>query len=250
MAFISGAEFMLKNTKELYGNRIDAADGEVGMLEDFYFDDKHWVIRYVVADTGSWLSGRLVLLSPHYLSEGDLQQGVLTVKLQRKQIQNSPSIQSHVPVSRQYEIEYYKYYGLPAYWPTGDVMDLGRNSSGTPLSIVDIGVHLQRRHRENKHLQSTKAVTGFHIMAIDGMIGHVSGFFVDDRGWSIPALVVEAGHWYSEKEVLISCSNVDRISYDDSTVFVNLTRSDIQKTLKTNLAKAIVGEDQRNRFQD
>ena len=241
---------MLQNTKELYGNKIAATDGEVGTIKDFYFDDKHWVIRYVVADTGSWLSGRLVLLSPHSLREGDLHRRLLHVGLQRKQIQNSPAIESHIPVSRQYEIDYYRYYGLPVYWPAGAVTDLGLSPAADPVSIVEVEMHLQRRHREDTHLQSTKAITGFHIRAIDGMIGHVSGFFVDDRGWSIPALVVETGHWYSGKEVLISGNNVDRISYDDSTVFVNLTRSDIRKTLEADLAKVIAGEDERNRFQD
>jgi len=56
---------MLQHIKELYGDKLAALDGEIGRVRDVYFDDKTWVIRYVVADTGSWLTGRLVLLSPH-----------------------------------------------------------------------------------------------------------------------------------------------------------------------------------------
>jgi hypothetical protein len=62
--------------------------------------------------------------------------------------------------------------------------------------------------------------------------------------------VVEAGHWYSEKEVLISANNVDRISYEDSTVFINLTRAAVQKTLETSVATAGAGEYGRNHFYD
>jgi len=48
----------------LYGDKLAASDGEIGQVKDFYFDDQNWVMRYLVVDTGSWLSGRKVLISP------------------------------------------------------------------------------------------------------------------------------------------------------------------------------------------
>jgi hypothetical protein len=241
---------MLQNTRELYGNRITALDGDVGTAKDFYFDDKHWLVRYLVAETGPWLSGRLILLCPHSLGEVDLHGKMLHVELLRKQIQDSPAIDSQIPISRQYEMEYYRYYGLPVYWTPGAFSDLGGNRLGLPRSRDGIGTGLQRRHRDDKHLQSAKSVNGFNIQALDGMLGRVGGVLVDDRDWSIPALVVEIGHWYSEKEILISSSNVDRVSYEDSMVFVNLTRTEIQQTPETNLAKAVTSENGRNHFHD
>jgi len=56
---------MLINTKELYGRKLAAKDGEIGHVRDLYFDDTSWAARYVVVDAGTWLEGRLVLLSPH-----------------------------------------------------------------------------------------------------------------------------------------------------------------------------------------
>jgi uncharacterized protein YrrD len=50
--------------KDLEGFAIRATDGTVGHVKDFYFDDKSWVVRYLVAETGSWLSSRKVLISP------------------------------------------------------------------------------------------------------------------------------------------------------------------------------------------
>ena len=107
---------MLRSIKQLYGDKLGASDGEIGHVKDFYFDDQNWAVRYVVADTGSWLPGRQVLISPHAF--GSLHQAgkVLLVNLTRKQIEDSPSIESHKPVSRQYEEEYYRYYGWPYYW--------------------------------------------------------------------------------------------------------------------------------------
>jgi hypothetical protein len=89
--------------------------------------------------------------------------------------------------------------------------------------------HHGHNQRDDIHLRSTKAVTGYHIHATDGPIGSVSSFMVDGKSWAICKLVVETGHWYAGKEILISPSMIDRISYEDSTVFVNLTKADIQQ---------------------
>jgi hypothetical protein len=56
---------MSRTIKQLLGDQLGASDGDIGHVKDFYFDDKSWAVRYVVADTGSWLPGRQVLLSPH-----------------------------------------------------------------------------------------------------------------------------------------------------------------------------------------
>src|ERR1700689_1315289 len=116
---------MLLNTKELYGHKMAASDGEIGHVKDFLFDDKTWVIRYLVADTGAWLPGRLVLLSPHSFIRWDQQEKTLHVSLDRKHIENSPSIDTHRTVSRQFEVEYYRPYGWPAYWTGGAIWGLG-----------------------------------------------------------------------------------------------------------------------------
>jgi PRC-barrel domain protein len=107
---------MLRSIKQLYGDKLGASDGDIGHVKDFYFDDQNWVIRYLVADTGTWLPGRKVLISPHSLGRLEQIQKVLRVKLTRKQIEASPAIETHKPVSRQYEEDYYKHYGWPYYW--------------------------------------------------------------------------------------------------------------------------------------
>src|ERR1700761_5012901 len=107
---------MIRSAKELLGHHLGATDGHVGLIKDFYFDDALWVVRYLVADTGSWLSGRLVLISPLALGGFDDEEKVLRVSLTRKQIEHSPSVESHKPLSRRYEQEYYQYYNWPYYW--------------------------------------------------------------------------------------------------------------------------------------
>ncbi|MFA5262726.1 MAG: PRC-barrel domain-containing protein [Opitutaceae bacterium] len=225
---------MLQNIKELYGYKLAAVDGDIGHVKDFYFDDKTWVIRYLVADTGSWLAGCLVLLAPHAFSKLDQYEKTLHIKLNRKQIQNSPSIESHKPVSRQYEEEYYRYYGWPTYWDCGGGLGLG----GCPVVIPPPRKESPARPtRADHHLQSTKAVTGYTIQTADGTIGSVNDFMVDSKSWMIRELAVETGHWYSGKEILISPGKIDRISYEESKVFVSLTMADIQRTGEYEVAK-------------
>ena len=229
---------MLQNTKELDGFKLAASDGDIGHVKDFYFDDKIWVVRYLVADTGTWLSGRQVLLSPHSFGSLDRENKSLLINHTRKQIENSPSIETHRPVSRQYEIDYYRYYGWPAYWNGGSIWGLGGYPVVLPPSKDELSAHLDSHHREDKHLRSVKELSGYAIKATDGIVGSVTSLMVDDKSWVVGELVVEAGHWYSGKEILISPSKIERISYEDSEVFVDLTKEDIQRTAEDNVVKA------------
>jgi uncharacterized protein YrrD len=231
-------QIMLQNIKQLYGHKLAASDGEIGHVKDFYFDDKTWVIRYLVADTGSWLSGRQVLLSPHAFGRLDRDGMILSINLTRKQIEKCPPIESHKPVSRQYEIDYFQYYGWPAYWDGSAMWGLGDYPVGLPPPKEIMEIQRQHQHRDDKHLQSTKAVTGYTIHATDGEIGSVSGFMVDDKSWAVSQLAVEAGLWYSGKEILIATTKVKRISYEDSQVFVKLTKAAIQRTAEHEVVKA------------
>jgi hypothetical protein len=242
---------MLQNIKELYGSKLAALDGDLGHAKDFYFDDKAWVIRYLVADTGSWLTGRLVLIAPHAFSKWDLYEKTLRIKLRRKQIEDSPSIDTHEPVSRQFEEGYYRSYGWPAYWEGGQMWGLSAFPYGSASPLPrDMAARKALEPRADRHLQSAKTVTGYAIEASDGTIGHLSGFLVDDRTWAVHDLVVETGHWYAGKEILISPAKVARIGYVESKVFVNLTMADIQATAENHLVKAGDGAREKGVLSD
>jgi hypothetical protein len=225
---------MLRSIKQLCGDRLGASDGDLGHVKDFYFDDQNWAVRYVIADTGTWLTSRQVLLSPHAF-EGFHEAGkVLTVKLTRKQIENSPPIEWHKPVSRQYEEEYYRYYGWPYYWQGDGLWGM----SGFPIletpAIAPSNGHPAaldpKCERSDAHLRSMQAVKGYHIKASDGTSGHVCDFMMDDESWVIRQVVIKTGHRFSGKEVQLPVGKVDCISYDESTVFVNLTKEAVEQS--------------------
>jgi hypothetical protein len=232
----------LQNIKELYGKRLAAKDGDIGHVKDFYFDDKAWVLRYVVVDTGSWLTGRLVLLTHHVFEQLDHREPALQVKLTKLQIEESPSIASHEPVSRQFEERYYRSFGWPVYWQGGEMWG---GTKGDPLVAAPLPENIELRKalepRADRHLQSAKEVAGYPIQASDGPIGHVTSFLVNARSWAIHEMVVEAGPWYSGREILVSPGRIERISYAEKKVFVNLSKADIQATEEGALARAGAG---------
>jgi len=218
---------MLRQAKEFKSFKLRARDGDLGKANEFYFDDHHWTVRYLVADTGGWLSGRQVLISPYALDPVNEAEQVLPVDLTKKQIEESPSLNSDQPVSRQYETQYYSYYDWPMYWG-------GPFSWGVyPYPMRDREQWTEPTQSEkawDPHLRSTQAVSGYHIQALDGEIGHVADFIIDDETWAIRYLVVDTKNWWAGKHVLVSPRWIERVSWDESKVFVNLSRDIIKRS--------------------
>ncbi len=231
---------MLFNTKDLKGTKLLATNGEIGHIHDVYFDDQTWELRYLVVDTGGWLTGRQVLLSPQSFGSYHPETETLCINLLKQQIEASPPTELHQPVSRQYEEAYYRYYGWPAYWNGDALTGLGAYPILLPPTDAEIAVRKQQVKDRELHLRSADAVTGYAIEAIDGTIGHVSGFLLEERDWRIHDVVVETGHWYSGKEVLIPTEDIKRISYDDSKVFVTISREQIKHTAKHHEVKPAI----------
>jgi hypothetical protein len=218
---------MLKKIKTLKGYKLHGLDGEIGKAEEFYFDDRHWTVRYLVADTGHWLPGREVLISPHALGQVNEEEKSIEVHLTRKQIENCPSLGNDKPVSRQYEEVFYQYYGWPTYWG-------GPHKWGAYPYIVRDHEKLNQTDQDKKpwdpHLRSTQDVAGHHIQANDGEIGHVEDFILDDESWEIRYLVVDTKNWWPGKRVLVSPMWIESVRWPESKVFVNLSRGQIQQS--------------------
>jgi sporulation protein YlmC with PRC-barrel domain len=222
---------MLHTISELKGYSISATDGEIGQVEDFYFDDEHWAVRYLIVDTGGWLLGRKVLISPISIGRAAPDRQSLAVALSKQQIENSPSIDSEKPVSRQYENSFYDYYRYPHYWggpylwgPTafpGEII-------APPPSDVELAAAPQGSDSSDPHLRSAHEVTGYYIEATDGEIGHVEDFLVDDENWAIRYMLIDTQNWWPGKKVVVSPDWIERVSWSDSRVYVNESRENIQ----------------------
>jgi hypothetical protein len=217
---------MLNKAKTLKGYKLVSLDGEIGKAKEFYFDDQHWTVRYLVADTGNWLVFRQVLISPYALVAVKKEDQHIIINLSKKQIEDSPSLNTDKPVSRQFEADYYGYYRWPNYW--GGEYRWG----GYPYLVRDPEKWRKPAPGEkawNPHLRSTQDVSGRHIQAADGEIGHVDDFIIDDETWAIRYLIIDTQNWWPGKKVLISPQWIERISWSESKVFVNLPREAIKQ---------------------
>jgi hypothetical protein len=235
---------MVQSIKQLYGNKLGASDGEIGHVKDF--DDQSWAVRYLVVDTGNWLPRRQVLLAPHSLNGLDQAAKVLRVNLTREQIERSPAIEQHKPVSRRYEEEYYRHYGWPYYWQGDALWGMSGfpilEQATTPLPVEQALVTANYGEGDDAHLRSMKAVKGYHLQASDGIIGHVCDFMMDPQSWAIRQLVIKIGHRFTGKEVEMPVSKVDRISYEESAVCVNLTMEAVEQSFAHDLAPIGAGD--------
>jgi hypothetical protein len=232
---------MLSELKHFYGNKLAASDGDIGVVKDFYFDDKTWAVRYAIADVGNWLWGRLILLSPHAFGKFDREKKVLHLNLSRKKIENSPPIAAHRPVSLQDENDYYDYYEWPPYWEGDELWGMSDYPMVGSGPNPESSAHHGHNQRDDLHLRSAVTVAKYSVHATDGAVGSVKGFLVDEKTWAIRELIVDAGHWYSGKEVLISTRKISRISHGESIVYVNLTKADLRATAENELATAGAG---------
>jgi len=220
---------MLRSVLEIYDYILDATDGQIGRCHDFLFDDQHWAIRYMEADTGKWLAGRRVLISPVSLGKPDWQTRLFQVQLTKSQIEAAPGIDLDAPVSRQHEILWAKHYGWSYYW-------VGHGVWGTTDHITppgnpdDTSVEPEEaRGSEDSYLRSTREVTGYRIQAKDDKIGHVEDFILDDELWTLRYLIIDTRNWLpGGRKVLVSPGWVDRISWADRLVGINLSTKAIE----------------------
>jgi hypothetical protein len=244
---------MLIKAKTLNGYTLHSLDGEIGKVQEFYFDDKHWAIRYLIANTGNWLTGRQVLISPHALAAVNKEEQSIAVELTKKQIEDSPSLDRDKPVSRQFERAYYGYYGYPMYWGgpymwgtsyypynmgaagqgLGFAQGVGSYGLGASATVKPNSEPLRESAQNagtwDAHLRSTRAVSGYHIEAADGPIGHIEDYIIDDETWAIRYLEVDTVNWWPGKKVLVAARWIDRVSWDESKVFINLSRAAIKQ---------------------
>jgi uncharacterized protein YrrD len=234
---------MLRNAKDLKNFSIQANDGEIGHVKDLYFDDDAWAMRYLVVETGTWLSSRKVLISPMAVQDPDWLSKSLGVSLTMKQIEKSPDVDTDKPVSRQNEEQYFGYYGYPYYWGGQGLWGEGMYPySSLPDNVTgrtdwlerqredELALRAERaRHRhDDPHLRSCNAVVGYHVEARDGEIGHVAGFLMDELTWAIRFIVVDTSNWWMGHKVLIAPGWITGVHWTSETVSVNVNREDIQ----------------------
>lgn len=223
---------MILHASKTEGFALEASDGAIGSISDFLFDDLTWRIRWLVIETGSWLSGRKVLLPPSVLGHVNHIGHQYSVRLTRQQIKDSPSIDTDEPVSRQKETGLYDYYGWAPYWSTGFYMG-GYGYTGGLMEppgtgFADTEAEVARGERGDPHLRSVREITGYGLDATDGEIGHVADVLLEDADWSIHYLVAHTRNWWPGKQVLVSPRSIASIDWSPRLVHLEISREKLK----------------------
>jgi hypothetical protein len=225
---------MLRTIETLSSYQLEAADGPIGHVHDFYFDDEHWALRYLVVDTGEWLPGRTVLVSPMAVTAVNWKRRSIVAKLTKDQIRNGPAVDTTEPISRKYEAAFNAYYGYPYYWPGPGVW----TGAAYPAELARDAARRVRPDEledpESSHLRSANEVNGYHIQALDKEVGHVEDFVLDDETWVIRYLVIDTSNWLGGRLVLIAPEWIDRIIWHLSKVHVSVTSGDVKASPEFN----------------
>lgn len=219
---------MQHNIKSLIGYRMEAIDGDTGRVEEFYFEDTTWLVRYLILETGNWLLNRKVLIAPQAINVNDSKSGVFPINLTKEQIRSSPNIDTDMPVSRQQAIKQYEHFGWQWYGTGFYAGGSESNSYTQPITDESI-VKDAETNDEDLHLRSTKNIIGYDIHSLDGDFGHVDDFILDDENWHIIYLVVDTHKCFGGTKVLIETSAIKQIIWEESKVMVNLSTEAIRE---------------------
>jgi uncharacterized protein YrrD len=225
------------------GKKLHTVDGDMGHIDDFYFGDDDWIVRYMIVRTGSWFSHKDVMLALDTIPDLTWDVESLRVELTQDQIKNAPDLDLAKPVTREQEMELAQHYQWPDYGSTapGNVLDVttaGVVSASVPDTVpgysetTKAGTELRRAAQAGDlpHLRGIKEVTGYHIAETDGEIGHVSDFFFDENSREIQYLLVDTGHWLPGRKVLIATKWIDDISWAEKKVYVTVTREQVKNS--------------------
>lgn len=229
---------------------IHATDGSIGSVKDTYFDDQAWTLRYLVVDTIKWLPSRNVLISPISIQDIDWDGQIVYLDLTRDQVKGSPSVDWDKPVTRQHERAYFDYFGYPYYW-AGPLrwgpVPFPPSSGNAMQNGPDHWWEQQRRtfdERGDPHLRSTEAVSGYHIEAVDGAIGHVQDFLFDEQDWSLRFLAIDTRNWWPGRLILVAIDWIERVSWGERKVYVSMTRDAIKRAPEWHPELALVAQDE------
>lgn len=248
---------MLNAVSSLKGFEIQAKDGNLGTVSDFLFDDSTWKVRWMIVDTGRWLTGRKVLVHPSAVISADYNTRELAVGLTKAQVQDSPDLRQDRPVSQQMQNDLYDYYGWDPLWG-GGMYGGGMGAIALPLSAPayfgTAAVREAKRDAErgaaglddgDPHLRSIAEVTGYHVHATDGDIGHVQDFLLDNASWGVRYLVVDTSNWWIGQHVLISPYAVKGTDCSERHIRLDLTRAKIKSSPSWDPARLVDGDFER-----
>jgi len=205
-----------------------ASDGRVGVVDDLYIEDGLGAIRYFVVDTGGWLMGQRVLVATSSVTGVAHISGRMSVALTRAQVQNGPAPESRLGLAPHGQHETADQYEWPHYHVPDVYEDrtmLGVFVWAPPLDPVR---EPAPEDAPAPTLRSVRELSGYHILATDGKIGHVDDFIIEQDDCRLRHLIVDTRNWLPGRRVLVEPEMVTGIEFRRKTISVNVNRQGIR----------------------
>jgi stress response protein YsnF len=230
---------MLKSINEIIGYTFFAKEDDVGKCKDLLFDDQLWTVRHMVADTGGWLVDKKVLVSPVMIQKTDWQTQRIFLDITKEKLEKCPSLLEDEPVSREHERKMAQVLNYPYYWADDGLW--GHAAYPAVMTHIpeesalkvdeEILEERQEQDREENHLRSYQEIKGYDIEASDGNIGHVEDFILEDKTWALRYVVVDTRNWLpGGKKVLFSLNWVKKVSWEKSTFFLDISKTQVENS--------------------
>jgi len=183
------------------------ADGEKRPIQGFLFDDRSWLIRYLVIEGGNWLAPRPLVVSTSAVEVPDRTKKCAQTQLTLQQVLSSPPAETVRPVSRQQEQAWSRHFG----WP--------REEARWHMPAIAAQREFEGCGEDDPHLRRAGDLKGYEVWGAEGSIGQLMGYLVQDRSWHIGYLAVRAGDWVHGEQV-ISTQQVCEISWGEHRVWL------------------------------
>lgn len=225
--------------------RVSTSDEDAYRLVDVLFDETSWKVRHFIVRTSSWLVNHQVLLTPNLIAGFRDDDQTLLLSATSKEVQDSPGVDTVMPISKESELLIAKYWqwALP--------------EEDAPL-LSDVGHSIKKEANESirassenavttqVQVRSAEEVTGYHIHAPDGHLGHVEGFIFDDSNWSIQFLIVDTRNWLPAKKVLLPVKGIGEIQWASTSITVTPTREKIKSAPAYDDELSLTTEDEKS----
>ncbi len=226
---------MIRSLYNLFDDTVEAEDGAIGDVLDFYIDDFNWQVRYIVVEPEDDLTSLpAVLLSTVSLGKPDDDNAAIPTNLNRDVVKDSPEIDLEGNLTREQEIELHNYYGWPFYWGPTTVSGVGPGNLLAAYPLIESKEQAEENPdaelKDNPHLHSAQRIIDFRIHARDGEIGHIQDFLIEDDKWNILYLVADTGGLLQGRQVLLSPNWIEQVDWEAGEVDIDLARDTIEKS--------------------
>lgn len=181
-------------------------DGERRPIRSFLFDDRSWLVRYLIVDAGRWYAPRRVVIPTSEVQVPDWNNRIVPARITLDHLLSNPKAESVRPVSRQQQMAWNREF----HWPDRETYWCGPAASGREFRVEG---------KDDPHLRRTDDLATYEIWGKDGCLGMLEGFFLRGGSWHIDYLLIRSGQW-TFREKAVSTLQVVSISWAQHRVEV------------------------------